>query len=319
MHRLQTKLTLKCNVNKLQISTNYDKLKFMEKLHIIVNKISGKNRGGQCLAEVVEFLDSQKIEYEVHVTLKQGDAELLARSLTQNGAKIIAALGGDGTFHEVLNGMDFTSGAALGFISAGRGDDYARGIGIKSDPIEAVKDILRGEITYTDYINIGGRRCLNVGGSGLDVSVLERTENKNTSLSYIAALAHCLLAFKPFQFSVSCDNGNEFDGKAIMVGACNGKQFGGGIKICPASRNNDGLIDVVIMTKPKYLPCIFAMPNFIKGKHLDKNYTRHFQCTRLNVKTDCPLELDGEIYRNLEFDATIVPNGVRTFKISNDI
>lgn len=288
----------------------------MNKLDIIVNKISGKNRGGQCLQEVTDYLDTLKVEYEAHVTTQSGDAEIMARRLCENGAKTIVALGGDGTFHEVLNGMDFSHGAALGFISAGRGDDYARGTGIKNNPIEAVNDILRGDIVYTDYIRVADRRCLNVGGSGLDVSVLERTENKNTSLSYIAALAGCLLSFKPFKFNLISDNGNAFDGKAIMVGVCNGTQFGGGIKICPSSDNQDGLLDVVIMTKPKLLPCIFAMPNFIKGKHLDKKYTQHFKCKKLTVQTDCPIELDGEIYYNLEFDAEIIPNGVRTFKLS---
>lgn len=288
----------------------------MNKLDIIVNKISGKNRGGQCLQEVADYLDTLNVEYETHVTTQSGDAEKMARRLCESGAKTIVALGGDGTFHEVLNGMDFSQGAALGFISAGRGDDYARGTGIKNNPIEAVNDILRGEIIYTDYIRVANRRCLNVGGSGLDVSVLERTENKNNSLSYIAALASCLLSFKPFKFNVESDNRNTFDGKAIMVGVCNGTQFGGGIKICPSSDNHDGLLDVVIMTKPKFLPCIFAMPNFINGKHLDKKYTQHFKCKKLTVKTDCPVELDGEIYYNLEFDAEIIPNGVRTFKLS---
>lgn len=282
-------------------------------INIVVNKNSGKGNGARCLATAEQYLKAQNIEYAVHPTQKTGDGETITRRLCEAGEKTVIAMGGDGTFHEVLNGANFDNGAAIGFIPSGHGNDYAQGCNISTDCVTALKDILQNNIVNNDYIQVSNRRCLNVAGTGLDVAVLERTYNKNNSVTYITSLAMCLLSLKPFHFHVESDAFPCYDGKAVMVGVCNGSQFGGGIKLSPTSKNNDGLLEVVIMEKPKRIPVIMVMPDFIKGKHIGKRHALHFSCTKVSIDTDCPLELDGEIYRDLKFEASIVKDGLRTF------
>ena len=281
-------------------------------MDIIANKCSGKGNGEKCLNAVTKYLDEHEITYTVHITERTGHGFQLAKELSESGSPVIVALGGDGTFHEVLNGIDFEK-SRLGFIPAGRGNDFATGTNAVSlDPIKAIENIVRGEPRDLDYIQIGDKRCINVGGTGMDVDVLLKTAKSKNKLTYVASLLRCLLHFKPYHVEAEI-NGEKNGYDCIMLGVCNGTQFGGGIKLCPVSSADDGKMDVIIMTKPKHTPTVFVMPKFVKGKHMDMPYTKHIVCESIKVTTPAPIELDGEIYYDLDFDAHIVKGGLKTF------
>lgn len=284
-------------------------------IEIIANKCSGKGNGGKCLAAVESYLIGHGAAYRVHETLGVGHGKKLAAELCAEGAKTVVALGGDGTLHEVLNGMDFGS-ARMGIIPAGRGNDFAIGTGVASlDPVTAIADIVRGTPRDLDYLQVGDVRCINVAGTGLDVEVLRKTAKSKNKLSYVASLFRCLLHFKPYRVEITVD-GETSVSDCIMVGACNGSQFGGGIKLCPPANAGDGKLDLIAITKPKHIPTIFVMPRFVKGRHLGWKCVRHIVCDAFRVVTEEAIELDGEIYRGIDFDARIVSGGLKTFASS---
>ncbi len=281
-------------------------------MFIIANVLSGNGNGKKALEAVTSFLDGRGVQYEVCRTESKGHAEALAREACAKGEDTVVALGGDGTFHEVLNGMDFTA-SRMGLIPAGRGNDFAIGGKVAStDPIQAIADIVRGEPRDLDYIQISDRRCLNVAGTGLDVEVLLKTAEKHNKITYVASLFRCLLHYKPYHVCVTV-NGEEKQYDCIMVGICNGTQIGAGIRLSPLSVPDDGKLDLMIMEKPKRVPTLFVMPKFVKGKHMNKPYTTHIVCESASIKTPAPVQLDGEIYYDLNFDAKIVKGGVKTF------
>lgn len=285
-------------------------------MEIIANPNSGKGNGSKALEAVRAFLDGRGIPYTVHETTGVGHGKQLAKEASARGADVIVALGGDGTFHEVLNGIDF-SVSRLGLVPAGRGNDFAIGAKAASlDPIQAIADIVRGEPKELDYIQVSDKRCLNIAGTGLDVEVLLRTANKRNKITYVNSLMHCLMHFKPYHVTVEA-NGEKKDYDCVMAGVANGTQFGGGIKLSPVSKPNDGKLDVIIMEKPKRVPTLLIMPKFVKGKHMNKRYTNHIECEAVHISTTAPVELDGEIYYDLDFDARIVKNGVKTFAITD--
>ena len=287
----------------------------MEKIEIIANLNSGKGTGRECLNKAAAYLNEQCIPYEVHETQRKGHAMELARELSAQGAKVIVALGGDGTFHEVLNGIDF-SVSRMGMIPAGRGNDFSTGTGAASlDTKKAIAAIVRGDTCDLDYIQVADKRCINIAGTGLDVEVLLKTEKSKNRLSYVASLFRCLLKFKLYHVEVEV-NGEKRTFDCVMAGVCNGSQFGGGIRLSPVSRADDGVLDLVVMEKPKHTPCLLIMPKFVKGKHMKKPYTTHVLCdyVKITPPPDSPLELDGEIYYGLPFEASIVKAGLKTFK-----
>lgn len=281
-------------------------------MDIIANVTSGKGRGAKCLAAVEAYLKEHNVEYTVHNTEHAGHGRELAEQLCKDGAETIVALGGDGTFHEVLNGMDFTK-ARMGLIPAGRGNDFAIGAQAASlDPTQAIADIVRGEHRDLDYIQIADKRCVNIAGTGLDIEVLLKTANSKNKLTYYASLLRCVLKYKPYEVQATI-NGETKDYKCVMIGVCNGTQFGGGMKLSPLSVASDGKLDVIIIEKPKHTPTIMLVPTFTKGKHLNKSFVHHIICDSVSIKTPAPIELDGEIYNDLPFEASVVAGGLKTF------
>ncbi len=280
-------------------------------IDIVVNPNGGKGTSLAAFARVKAYLDFNDMDYSVNETKGPGDAVTIVQKLCSAGSRKIAVIGGDGTFHEALNGMDFTT-SRLGFIPAGRGNDFASALGIPSDPVEALKAILAGEELDLDYMQVGKHRCLNICGTGLDVEVLRLAEKSKGKFAYTAALVKCLLNYKPYQIEVTV-NGKTKEYSCITVAVCNGSQFGGGIKICPNASPRDGLLDLVIVTKPKQ-SVFLVMPGFIKGKHIGKGYTIVEQCEEVTIKSPQVIQLDGEIYEENVLATKIVKGGLKTFK-----
>ena len=280
--------------------------------NIIANLLSGKGDGKKCLEAVKSYLNSKQIEFQIDIVDERGAGKKIAERICKKGSDAVIAIGGDGTFHEVLNGMDFSK-ARLGFIPAGRGNDFANGIGLCFDPAQAIASIIKGEALDLDYIQVGNKRCLNVCGTGLDVEVLKIADSKKKS--YTFALANMLLNFKPYKVRVeACGRKTEYE--CVMAALCNGPQYGGGIKVCPPAKADDGLLNLIIMQKPK-MPTLFAMPSFTAGKHMKKPYTIHVACETAKIinESNKLIQLDGEIYEDDTLDAKIVKGGLKTFAI----
>ncbi len=283
-------------------------------INIIANKTSGKGRGVKNIKKIVDYCNKNGVDYALYFTHRKGHATEITRELTKNGGTIVA-LGGDGTFHEVLNGIVDFENTTLGFIPSGRGNDFARTLGAKLNPIEALEDILRGETTRIDYIEVDDKlRCLNVCGTGLDVEVLKAVEGKTNSITYIIGLLNCLRKFDPYKIKVTV-NGEEHEYECIMIGACNGKAFGGNILVSPLSKIDDGVMDVIIITMPPDGKIFPIVPKFIKGKHMDWDITHHFPCTEFTIEADYPIELDGEIYPENKLNCKLIKGGLKTFVI----
>ena len=145
-------------------------------IHIIVNPVSGKKKATKNLRIVERMLMERGIEYEIHATCEVHDGESIARRLSEQGETEFVVLGGDGTLHEVLNGLVDPSICTLGLIPSGTGNDFAGMLGLPLDAEKAMAIILKGQPQPIDYFKVGNRRCMNVCGLGMDVDVLERCQ-----------------------------------------------------------------------------------------------------------------------------------------------
>ena len=278
-------------------------------LHLIYNPISGKGKAEKNLALVKKILDERGTEYEVHATCEAHDGERIARDLTERGETEMVVLGGDGTMHEVLNGLVDPSICRLGLIPSGTGNDFATCVGLPLDAEKAIKIVLDGEAKDTDYIEVADRRCMNVGGIGMDVDVLERySRGKNqTKLKYFRCLLKSIFAFKGYPVTVVID-GKEERHDALLVDVCNGIMYGGGIPICPKAEVADGKISALIVDGIKgKIALIKTLLMLMKGKILESPKAQYCLCDEVIVTPDkpCIVQLDGELYPNLDFHAKI--------------
>jgi len=285
--------------------------------HFVVNAKSGRGRGNKVLKKLCDYCYRKGIPFSAHITGACGHAIKLTQKLCESGAKTIIAVGGDGTFSEVLSGITCLEQTALGFIPAGRGNDYAKSAGLSLDPIKAFLDIINGGIVRVDYIEIDGRRCLNVAGTGLDVDVLKRVYGKTGKLSYLTSLVHCLKHFKPYKLKITTD-GKTREEDCFVVAICNGQAYGGGIYISPRSKIDDGRMDVVVLTQPKDNKLMRALFKVKRKKHLEQEYTTVFSCDEITVEAadqtkNYPIQIDGEIFEDKILSCKVVKGGLRTF------
>ena len=146
----------------------------MKTYHIISNPVAGQEKIKKMILTVEKIFSAKGVPYQTHFTECVGDATEITKKLTQAGEQEIIALGGDGTLHEVLNGLYDPAACRLGLIPSGTGNDFAEKIGLSKDPETATKFILENEPKPTNYIQIGDKRCMNVAGLGMDVDVLVR-------------------------------------------------------------------------------------------------------------------------------------------------
>lgn len=285
-------------------------------INIIVNILSGKGTGKKNLKKVTKALDNKNIEYKVHITDSIGHAEALAKELSTDCTDTIIAMGGDGTFSEVLNGVCDPLITPVGFIPSGRGNDFAKSSSLHLEPLKALNDILSNDIINIDYFNVADRRCLNVAGTGLDVAVLERVAGKSGKIDYLFSLLYCINHFTPYKLKIT-SNGEETLHECIMAGVCNGGYIGGGMNISPLSNIADGKLNVMAIRLPDKGSITPVLMGFVNGKHIDKNYTTHFTCDSVSIEptdTSYPIQIDGEISYDKTLNCSIVAGGLKTFK-----
>lgn len=281
----------------------------MKKYHIISNPAAGKTKSSKKLEIVEKVFTDRGVAFETHLSRGVGDAANIARELTANGEREIVALGGDGTLHEVLNGIVEPQNCRLGLVPAGTGNDFAEKAGLSLDVETASKFILDNEPKPTDYLEVGGVRCMNVAGVGMDVDVLERCKKGKLKgkIKYLLSLLKSLFSFKGCKIEILADGVQEK--RSVLLGAvCNGGQFGGGIPICPAADIGDGKMDVVVVDciGGKF-KIIKAFLQLMKGKILQYPATKHFLCEQVKFlpETPCTMQLDGELYKDMAFDVKL--------------
>lgn len=277
--------------------------------HIIYNPVAGKKKALKNLRKVEEILTERKLPYQLHKTAAARDGEKIARQLTENGETELIVLGGDGTLHEVLNGMVDPTQCRLGIIPSGTGNDFAERLKLPQKVSKAMELIVNGVAKDTDYLQIGEVRCMNVAGLGMDVDVLERCQRGKMKgkLKYAVSLLKSMFAFKGYPIAVE-RNGRMERREALIAVACNGSQIGGGIRICPNAVVDDGKISVVVVDcVGGKLKLMHALIVLLRGKILTYRATRHFLCERVRFAPDspCTVQLDGELYTDLDLDIEI--------------
>ena len=276
---------------------------------IIFNPVAGKKKAFKNLCVVEEILTERGIAYQLHQSCDVHDAEAIARRLTEQGETELIVLGGDGTLNEVLNGLADPTVCKIGLIPSGTGNDFAERRGISLDPEKAMKRILDGEATDVDYLDVSGTRCMNVAGLGMDVDVLERCQKGKMKgkLKYLMSLIKSLFAFKGYRVKIVSE-GREETHDVLICAACNGSQFGGGIKICPPAREDDGQMDVIVVDciggKWKIIKAFIQL---LKGRIVQYPLTTYFRCESVTFlpENNCPIQLDGELYHNHGFEAKL--------------
>lgn len=205
----------------------------------IVNPVSGKGKKER----IVSFLRSQGCE--VVFTAYAGHAEELARHAE---ARVVVAVGGDGTVNEVARGLVGT-GKTLGIIPCGSGDGLALHLGISRNVRKALDVVRKGKTAVLDCAQIDGRPFFSVCGVGLDAIVSERFARAGSRglHTYISEAVRTWKGFVPGKYRIKLD-GRSISREAVLITVGNSNQWGNGARVTPLARTDDGKLDVTVVS-----------------------------------------------------------------------
>jgi diacylglycerol kinase (ATP) len=270
-------------------------------LVVVANPTAGHGRSGKLIGEVTTGLHALRVPHEIKVSESGPDLERLAREAAEGGARIVAALGGDGTASLAANGIIGT-GAALAALPSGTGDDFAKAIGAPRLK-QAIQLLANPKTVDLDVIEVTTgaeqRILVNIASAGFDSEVNETANGMRIRIgatgTYVAALIKTLSRFSPASFSIDVDGERlQVDGMLVEIG--NGRWTGGGMKVLPNALMNDGLLDVCVveaLSKPAFLR---AFPRVFTGSHVTHPKVRVLTGTRVHVEANRRVQVyaDGE-------------------------
>jgi diacylglycerol kinase (ATP) len=260
-------------------------------LVVVANPAAGHGKAGKLIGSVTTALRRLGVAHEIRVSESGPDVERLARVASEDGARIVAALGGDGTASLAANGI-LGTGTALAALPAGTGDDFAKAIGVGklrtaiellADPKTADLDVI--EVTA----GVATRNFINIAGAGFDSEVNETANGMTIKLgatgTYLAALVKTLSRFSPAAFVVTID-GERIEGDAMLVEVGSGRWTGGGMRVLPDAVMNDGLLDVCIVHALSKGAFLRAFPRVFTGSHTTHPKVTMRTGTKVEVEAD---------------------------------
>jgi diacylglycerol kinase (ATP) len=278
---------------------------------VIANPRSGKGRVGKDPESFKAILASADLDFDLRLTERRGHATELAREALEEGHRFLVAVGGDGTIHEIVNGMMGDEGprnpeAVLGLLAAGSGSDLIKTFGLPSDPVDAVKHLEGdrvfpidiGRVRYRDDGQEKSRYFANIAEAGFGAEVVIRAEPLPRFLGrvrYLLSFWMSLIFFKIKNGKVKLDSGT-YEGPLTNLVIANAQFFGGGMHIAPKAHPADGKFDVLIQkgTKRDY---IAGITKVYKAEHLPSPVIGEHHSARVEVEGEglLPVEADGEV------------------------
>jgi YegS/Rv2252/BmrU family lipid kinase len=298
---------------------------------LIVNPASANGRTGRRFDGIARAVRSVLGEFEALFTRARGDGVKLAQEALDQGSKLVVAVGGDGTASEVIDGMlhrPADPDVLFGFIPRGTGGDFRRSAGVPQDTHEAARALagaraLTLDLGRIEFVGHDGRPQLrhfaNVAGCGVSGVVVQKIERGPKALggklSFMVASARALLEWKDQPVRWRADRGPWVEQTITALSVCNGGWFGGGMRVAPAARMDDGLFDVVIWSGLGLKDFITKKHMLYDGTHVLLPNTRVLRAREVEVEplggARVLLDVDGEQPGVLPARFTMIPAALR--------
>jgi YegS/Rv2252/BmrU family lipid kinase len=279
---------------------------------LLVNPSAGAGRTRKLLPEAEASLQARGLPYRLVLTegIEHGRSEAVAAA---DAGETPVVMGGDGLIGQVGGALAGT-GAEMGILPGGRGNDLARVLGIPREIGGAVDLLAAGACRAIDVGEVNGRRFLGIASCGLD-SDANRIANDakwiRGNLVYLYAALRALAAWRPARFRITLDGeSTEFSGYAVAV--ANSKAYGGGMLLAPDAELDDGKLDVVCTGDIGKLRCLANLPKVFKGTHVEKEEITVLRGAEVEVRADRPFAVyaDGDHLADLPAKVRVLPRAL---------
>jgi YegS/Rv2252/BmrU family lipid kinase len=286
----------------------------MTSVSVIVNPSAAGGRARRALPAVQARLAVLGLEHRVTLTRDLDHARELGAAAAAAG-EIAAAFGGDGVIGAVAGALHGSDGV-LGILPGGRGNDFARTLGVPSDPEAACDVLAHGEIHELDLGRVGTATFIGIASCGFDSDanrIANTTRLVRGNLVYAYGALRALASWSPATFEVQVDGGELRRVRGYSVAAANSKAYGGGMLLAPDASLQDGLLDVVTISHVPKLRFLRLLPTVFSGAHLRQPNVELVRGRRVRVSADRPFLLyaDGDPIAPLPVEIEAVPAALR--------
>jgi YegS/Rv2252/BmrU family lipid kinase len=284
-------------------------------LSLIVNPFAGGGRAARELNGVEAALRRLSLDHHVERTRSLDHARELALAAAQAG-EIAVAFGGDGLIGAVADALRHTDGV-LGVLPGGRGNDFARMLGIPGSPPAACEVLATGEVRGLDLGVIGERTFIGIASCGFD-SVANRIANETTlvrgRLVYAYGMLRALAGWRPATFTVTIDGGPPRALSGYTVATANSRYYGGGMMLAPDATLQDGMLDIVLILDAPKLRFLRRAPAVFTGAHVRLENVELLRGSTIEISASRPFTMyaDGDPIAELPVTVGVLPGAVKT-------
>jgi YegS/Rv2252/BmrU family lipid kinase len=291
---------------------------------VIVNPAAGAGKTGKLWPRIMSLFKAHGLRFEHVITEAPGHAVELAKTAAKKGYDMVVSVGGDGTIHEIVNGL-YASGNIndnlLGIVSTGTGSDYIRTTGTPRKFEDACRRFLYPkrrtvDVGVVEYAKNGGREerlFVNFAGIGFDAEIVRRTTQQFKKLgalpSYLLGVLTTLISYQNRKISLLVD-GQPEERRICTVIMNNGKYGGGGMYTSPHADLADGLLDVLIVDDISKPDLLWSLPRLYKGTHLTHPKVATKKAKEIEIKSLSErlyLQADGELLGEVPARFRILP------------
>lgn len=291
---------------------------------LVVNPVSGRGRALRTAEHIRALSVARGADVEIEHTKASGDAERIAQQACAQKTlpDCIAACGGDGTIQEIANvlaHLESQGGAtvpALGLAPAGRCNDFARALGIETNPDSIADTLFDGEAKPIDLGSVNGRYFCTVATIGVDAEVSSYVDRMTIPLrgtpAYLFGAIRVLLTYKPKRLKVTGDFGTS-EQLVFLASSANTSSYGGAIPIAPSADPTDGLLDLCLIEGVSRFRAFMLLPKVLAGKHESMKEVRILRGKRFELESPEPIEFwaDGEHIGRTPAVIEVHPGAVR--------
>lgn len=285
-------------------------------LNVIVNPYAGKGLACINIKKISKYLKKEKIPYLVYFSEKEGDIEEYAITLFKNGEKEFILVGGDGTIHKFINAIPDLSKINIGIIPSGNNNNFAKALNLDFNPIKNVQNILNANIEKFDYFTCGKILICNNLSFGYveNVKHMQVRNNKNKKPNFFDYIKN-IKRYEPIQLNFS---GSEIKEKNISVQECyicNGTHQDN-LNVSPLSNAQDGLVNIICVTKKSDKNSLSEYLKIRKGKHIYNETNKTFWAGEFNfTSSQMPVHavIDGEIYELDNLSIKTIDGGLNIY------
>jgi diacylglycerol kinase (ATP) len=286
---------------------------------LLINPKSGNGRGDKVGKLVKQELNALGIQYlDVSADSAQESQKNLKSKLKENQRfEGLFLIGGDGTVNLAVQEL-VGSGLGIALMPAGTGNDFARTLNLKlKNPEQLIKYYISNKPSLIDVGKVGEKYFVDVLSTGFDSMVNERANAMKRikgRAKYNISILLVLSTFKPKSYRFSID-GFSFESKAMLIAVSNGICYGGGMKVTPDAKIDDGLFDILILSPVSKFEFLKVFPKVFSGKHTTHPAVKILRGRSVEIDSDAVAYADGERVGPLPVKARVIERGLLTWRM----